>query len=136
MAEGMVQSVKMLIGEQEHLEAITFAEDMGADQLEEVFQERLAAAGPDEQWLVFCDLKGGTPFNVVSKCSFKNDDIAVIYGMNLAHGNRGARALGTAGTHACRAGRRHRVQGARKHWAQPHLVVMRAQGHRRTFAGA
>lgn len=83
MAEGMVQSVRMLIGEQEHLEAITFAEDMGADQLEEVFQEKLAAAGPDEQWLVFCDLKGGTPFNVVSKCSFKNDDIAVIYGMNL-----------------------------------------------------
>ena len=33
MAEGMVQSVKMLIGEQEHLETVTFAEDMGADAI-------------------------------------------------------------------------------------------------------
>lgn len=30
-----------------------------------------------------CDIKGGTPFNVVSRYSFKNDNIAVIYGVNL-----------------------------------------------------
>lgn len=83
MAEGMAQSVKMLIGVQDHLEIATFDEEMGPDQLEELYAEKLANVSPDEQWLVFCDIMGGTPFNTISKFSFKNDDIAVIYGMNL-----------------------------------------------------
>ncbi|MBM6953601.1 PTS sugar transporter subunit IIA [Enorma phocaeensis] len=83
MAEGMVQSVKMLIGEQEHLEVVTFAEEMGAEELEELYAQKLSDTSDDNQWLVFCDLKGGTPFNVVSKFSFKNENVAVIYGMNL-----------------------------------------------------
>ena len=29
MAEGMMQSVKMLVGEQEHLDYVTFGEEMG-----------------------------------------------------------------------------------------------------------
>lgn len=83
MAEGMVQSVKMLIGEQERLEVVTFAEEMGAEKLEELYAQKLSDTSDVNQWLVFCDLKGGTPFNVVSKFSFKNENVAVIYGMNL-----------------------------------------------------
>ena len=30
MAEGMMQSVKMLVGEQEHLDYVTFGEEMGS----------------------------------------------------------------------------------------------------------
>ena len=72
MAQGMVQSVKMLVGEQENLDYVTFDEEMGQDDVSE-----------DNQYLILCDIKGGSPFNVVSRYSFKNDDVAVIYGMNL-----------------------------------------------------
>ena len=83
MAEGMMQSVKMLVGEQEHLDYVTFGEEMGSDELDELYGEKITGVSPDNQYLVLCDIKGGTPFNVVSRYSFKNEDVAVIYGMNL-----------------------------------------------------
>ena len=83
MAEGMMQSVKMLVGEQEHLDYVTFGEEMGSDELDELYGEKITGFSPDNQYLVLCDIKGGTPFNVVSRYSFKNEDVAVIYGMNL-----------------------------------------------------
>ena len=83
MAEGMMQSVKMLVGEQEHLDYVTFGEEMGSDELDELYGEKITGVSPDNQYLVLCDIKGGTPFNVVSRFSFKNEDVAVIYGMNL-----------------------------------------------------
>lgn len=83
MAQGMAQSVRMLIGNQAHLVVVTFDEEMGAGELEELLAAKISAAAPTDQWLVFCDLKGGTPFNVVSCFSYKNEDIAVVYGMNL-----------------------------------------------------
>ena len=83
MAEGMMQSVKMLVGEQEHLDYVTFGEEMGSDELDELYGEKITGVSPDNQYLVLCDIKGGKPFNVVSRYSFKNEDVAVIYGMNL-----------------------------------------------------
>lgn len=83
MAEGMMQSVKMLVGEQEHLDYVAFGEEMGSDELDELYGEKITGVSPDNQYLVLCDIKGGTPFNVVSRYSFKNEDVAVIYGMNL-----------------------------------------------------
>ena len=83
MADGMMQSVKMLVGEQEHLDYVTFGEEMGSDELDELYGEKITGVSPDNQYLVLCDIKGGTPFNVVSRYSFKNEDVAVIYGMNL-----------------------------------------------------
>lgn len=83
MAEGMMQSVRMLVGEQKNLDYVTFGEEIGCDQLNELFGEKIAGVSPDDQYLILCDIKGGTPFNVVSRYSFKNDNVAVIYGMNL-----------------------------------------------------
>nr|WP_296264913.1 PTS sugar transporter subunit IIA [uncultured Merdimonas sp.] len=82
-AEGLVQSIEMLIGAQDHLECVTFGEDMGMDELDEIFSEKIKDASADNQYLIFCDIKGGTPFNVASRYSFKNDNVSVIYGMNL-----------------------------------------------------
>ena len=83
MAEGMMQSVRMLVGEQKNLDYVTFGEEIGYDQLDELFGEKIAGVSPDDQYLILCDIKGGTPFNVVSRYSFKNENVAVIYGMNL-----------------------------------------------------
>ncbi len=83
MAQGMMQSVKMLMGEQNNLDYVTFGEEMGADELDELIGEKITDTSLDNQYLILCDIKGGTPFNVVSRYSFKNDNVAVIYGMNL-----------------------------------------------------
>jgi mannose/fructose/sorbose-specific phosphotransferase system IIA component len=83
MAQGMMQSVKMLMGEQDNLDFVTFGEEMGADELDELIGEKITDTSLDNQYLILCDIKGGTPFNVVSRYSFKNDNVAVIYGMNL-----------------------------------------------------
>lgn len=83
MAEGMAQSVRMLMGEQDHLYIVTFEEEMGIEELEEDFRSVLVDVSGEHQYLVFCDILGGTPFNVVSRLSYKNENISVIYGMNL-----------------------------------------------------
>ncbi|CAK7059069.1 MAG: PTS sugar transporter subunit IIA [Enterocloster citroniae] len=83
MAQGMVQSVKMLVGEQENLDYVTFDEDMGQDELDELYAGKIKDVSEDNQYLIMCDIKGGSPFNVVSRYSFKNNNVAVIYGMNL-----------------------------------------------------
>lgn len=83
MAQGMMQSVKMLMGAQDNLDFVTFGEEMGADELDELIGEKITDTSLDNQYLILCDIKGGTPFNVVSRYSFKNDNVAVIYGMNL-----------------------------------------------------
>lgn len=83
MAQGMMQSVKMLMGEQDNLDFVTFDEEMGADELDELIGEKITDTSLDNQYLILCDIKGGTPFNVVSRYSFKNENVAVIYGMNL-----------------------------------------------------
>ena len=41
MAEGILESVEMLIGKQENLTAITFGKEMGVDELEECFQKEI-----------------------------------------------------------------------------------------------
>lgn len=83
MARGMAESVQMLIGEQDCLDVITFEDEMGLDELEERYGEALRDASNDKQYLVLCDIMGGTPFNMVSKYSYGNKNIKVLYGMNL-----------------------------------------------------
>ena len=83
MAEGILESVEMLIGKQENLTAITFGKEMGVDELEECFQKEIVDVSEKNQYLILCDLKGGTPFNTASRFSFKNENVAVMYGMNL-----------------------------------------------------
>ncbi len=83
MAAGMMESVKMLIGDQKNVECITFGAKMGAEELEQCFAKKIKDISEENEYLIFCDLKGGTPFNIVSRYSFRNEHVAVIYGMNL-----------------------------------------------------
>jgi mannose/fructose/sorbose-specific phosphotransferase system IIA component len=83
MAEGIVQTSRMFTGEQENVEYICFKEDMGQEELTELIDEKMKRVPSGEQLLIFCDILGGTPFNISSKFSFNNENIAVFYGVNL-----------------------------------------------------
>lgn len=83
MAKGIIHSAKMLIGEMENVDYLSLDEDMGSEELDEKLGEKLSEAGKEAQHIILCDIIGGTPFNVASKYSFKNENIAVYYGLNL-----------------------------------------------------
>lgn len=81
MAEGIVDSLKMLIGEVEGLSYITFSRDMGVDELTENIKDYLE--NQTDNLMIFTDLLGGTPFNVASVLTHKLENVKVFYGMNL-----------------------------------------------------
>ncbi len=83
MAEGMVHSAKMLGADTDKLLVVPFLEGMGAEELQDELGNLVENASEDNQFLFLCDLKGGTPFNVAGRLSFKNDNISVFYGVNL-----------------------------------------------------
>jgi mannose/fructose/sorbose-specific phosphotransferase system IIA component len=83
LAEGLIHSAKMLIGDAEKVDYLSFEKDMGQEELTEAITQKMKRLATDEQLLIFCDIVGGTPFNVSSRFSFNNEDIAVFYGVNL-----------------------------------------------------
>jgi mannose/fructose/sorbose-specific phosphotransferase system IIA component len=83
MAEGMVQTAKMFAGEQENLDYLSFKEDMGQEELTELLEGKMKGIPVGEQLLIFCDILGGTPFNISSRLAYKNENIAIFYGVNL-----------------------------------------------------
>ncbi|HEY2421055.1 MAG TPA: PTS sugar transporter subunit IIA [Neobacillus sp.] len=83
LAEGLIHSAKMLIGDAEKLDFLSFAKDMGQEELTEALSEKMKGLSTGEQLLIFCDIVGGTPFNISSRFSFNNENIAVFYGVNL-----------------------------------------------------
>lgn|SRR5699024_1000671 len=82
LAEGIIDSMKMLIGEVENVENITFSVDMGIEELQEEVKQYLSKT-KDKNILIFTDLKGGTPFNVASILTHEKEEVKVFYGMNL-----------------------------------------------------
>ena len=83
MAKGILHSAKMLIGEFDNVDSLSLEEDMGSEELDEKLGEKLNESEKGVQHLILCDIIGGTPFNVASKYSFKNENIAVYFGLNL-----------------------------------------------------
>ena len=83
MAEGIVHSAKMFTWEAEKVEFLSLMEDMGQDELSDLMNEKMERVSNDEQFLILCDIMGGTPFKISSKFSFNNENVAVFYGVNL-----------------------------------------------------
>lgn len=81
MAEGIIDSLKMLIGEVDGLSHITFSRDMGVEELTKNISDYLDIHSGNI--LIFTDLLGGTPFNVSSVLTQGREDVKVFYGMNL-----------------------------------------------------
>lgn len=80
-AEGLKDSVRMLVGQTENLDVITFTDTMGIDELKEVIEGYFKKT--KEEIFIFTDLKGGTPFNVTSLITKERDKVFIWYGMNL-----------------------------------------------------
>lgn len=82
-ATGFLSSLKMIAGEQEHIEAIDFSDSMTPQELDEKLE--LAIKNEDEVFIL-CDLLGGTPFKLAVAYALRSSTqkIEVVSGMNLS----------------------------------------------------
>ena len=78
MAEGIHQAVEMITGPQSELVSLGLLESESPME----FMARVKSLLPDEPFVVLVDLKGGTPFNVVSVLQ-RERRFPIFTGMNL-----------------------------------------------------
>lgn len=82
-ARGLASALEMVAGNVDAFSVVTFNQDEAADfpdTIEKTINEGLQNQG---SVLVFCDLKGGTPFNCSMMQAAQNENIEVIGGVNL-----------------------------------------------------
>lgn len=81
--QGLLESYKMIAGENDCLSALSLDMNGIADFKERITKE-VAKKVSDDPVLILCDIKGGTPFNEAYNLYLQNPEkIRVISGMNL-----------------------------------------------------
>lgn len=83
MAEGVVDSIRMLAGEQTQIDYLCGYVD-GNEDMERAVREKLASIEPNREIIIFTDLFGGSVNNTVLRAAKGMEGIHVIAGMNLA----------------------------------------------------
>lgn len=78
--EGLLASLQMIAGPQEHVEALSLKEGQAPDDYRDQIESKLKTFKAKS--LVFCDIKGGTPYNSAGFLKSKFD-FNLITGMNL-----------------------------------------------------
>lgn len=82
-ASGLTSALSMIAGNISAFSAITFTQDNAATYPETLAAEIETGISQQGSVLVFCDLKGGTPFNCAMLQAAQNENIEVIAGVNL-----------------------------------------------------
>ncbi|MCL2322862.1 MAG: PTS sugar transporter subunit IIA [Oscillospiraceae bacterium] len=87
MAEGMKDSVNLIMGEQEHFNVLGLYEGNDINKFKDDVYEAIVKTSDGEGVIVFVDLMGASPFNSVSanvtKLKENNIEIRLITGVNL-----------------------------------------------------
>ena len=86
-AEGIKDSLRMIVGQQENLESVGLREDQGLEEFKKDVKEVIVEVNDGSGVLVFVDMFGATPFNSVSM--IRNELVAegikvmMVTGVNL-----------------------------------------------------
>ena len=78
--EGIKDSVEMILGPQEHIFTVSLLEEVGWQDLESKFTQHI---DKDDDVVVFVDILGGTPANIISKLIMQGEELELYTGMNL-----------------------------------------------------
>lgn len=83
-AEGLKDTMNMIVGEREKVYFIEFLQNDQVETLREKLQRVICSIDDEHQILVLTDLFGGTPCNVASKIALESTrKINVLCGVNL-----------------------------------------------------
>ncbi len=83
-AKGILQSAKMIFGEQENVQAVTLMPSEGPDDFKAKMKDAIASFDSQDEVLILVDLWGGTPFNQANGLFEEHKDKwAIVAGMNL-----------------------------------------------------
>ena len=83
-AKGIMQSGKMIFGEQENVKAVTLMPSEGPDDLRAKMKDAIASFDNQDEVLFLVDLWGGTPFNQANFLFEEHKDKwAIVAGLNL-----------------------------------------------------
>lgn len=82
LASAFHDTLQMIVGEVNHFYPVNFYRGEGPDHLKARIEEVLDAES-GEDYIIFTDLYGGTPFNVATIYSAKYENVTTITGMNL-----------------------------------------------------
>ncbi|MGT2926293.1 PTS sugar transporter subunit IIA [Streptococcus cuniculipharyngis] len=78
--EGLKASTEMLMGPQDNIHTVVLEPSEGADD----FRQKLEDTIKDfEEFVVFCDLQGGTPCNVASRLLLEGRQFDLYAGMSM-----------------------------------------------------
>ncbi|MBW8093575.1 PTS sugar transporter subunit IIA [Streptomyces hygroscopicus] len=82
-AGGLVGAIEVIMGPQDGLRAVDFPETDTAAQLRDNLTRGLTALEDHDSVVVFCDLRGGSPFNVMNELRGTRNGVEILYGVNL-----------------------------------------------------
>jgi PTS system mannose-specific IIB component len=83
-AKGILQSAKMIFGEQENVQAVTLMPSEGPDDFKAKMKHAITSFDNQDEVLILVDLWGGTPFNQANGLFEEHKDKwAIVAGMNL-----------------------------------------------------
>lgn len=82
-ASGITSSVELIMGKQENYQYLNYDESENMNSYGKKIDSIIECFDYDTTF-VFCDLKNGTPFNIMLEKAYRNRNIKVFYGTNLA----------------------------------------------------
>lgn len=82
MAEGVENSLEMLMGEQKNIHSLAFIEDMSKNEFKKILQNKINSFRK-EPTLIIGDLIGGTPCNCALELFIDNKEIEIIAPLSL-----------------------------------------------------
>jgi PTS system mannose-specific IIA component len=78
--EGLLNSLQMITGPQNNIADLSLKEGESPDTYRDMLEKKISES--QDECLIFCDLKGGTPYNTAGSLKQKYD-FELITGMNL-----------------------------------------------------
>lgn len=78
--EELKKSTEMIMGPQDTIHAVALLPEEGPEEFRAKFEETIAGL---DKVVVFADLLGGTPANVVSRVLLEGTDLDIYVGMNM-----------------------------------------------------
>lgn len=78
----MLNSVRMITGIEDGLEAIEFKDDNSPEDVLESYNRAIKNLNKDN-YIILTDIKGGTPFNCAARIAMQNNNCNVLTGVNI-----------------------------------------------------